>query len=244
MLPGVTAGGGDRLRGSRPRVLRSAPFMLAIAMLTADCSRQPAQPSDCKEAGTESDASERAASADAEVDPDEEFVGPRQRRRIVWLPDAALPLPPSVGVEKVAVISGDVDARAVQRAIRERWWKMRFCYDDALQRNPKLKGKTVVRAVIGPGGVLSDVRNAGSDLPDKAMVACVVAAYSQLSYPSPDGGTATFISAFTFAPHIDVEQVFLTEPPVLLRTADGGIEWQPPRRDSGAPKAQPSPARQ
>jgi hypothetical protein len=57
-----------------------------------------------------------------------------------------------------------------------------------------------VRFVIQMDGSVSDSRDGGSDLPDPETVACVVRAFRDLSFPSPDGGTITVVYPIVFAP--------------------------------------------
>lgn len=42
--------------------------------------------------------------------------------------------------------------------------------------------------IIGRDGAVSSVQSAGSDVPDPAVVSCVVQAFYGLSFPQPEGG--------------------------------------------------------
>jgi hypothetical protein len=57
-----------------------------------------------------------------------------------------------------------------------------------------------VRFVIGRDGAVSNVRNGDSDLPDAAVVRCVVQAYYGLSFPEPEGGIVTVVYPIMFSP--------------------------------------------
>ncbi|HOT08264.1 MAG TPA: AgmX/PglI C-terminal domain-containing protein, partial [Polyangiaceae bacterium] len=57
-----------------------------------------------------------------------------------------------------------------------------------------------VRFVIGRDGAVSQVGNAGSDLPSPEVVQCVTSAFYGLSFPQPDGGIVTVIYPILFTP--------------------------------------------
>jgi hypothetical protein len=78
--------------------------------------------------------------------------------------------------------------------------RFRLCYENGLRRNPKLGGKVSVKFVIGTSGEVTSASDAGSDLPDKTVVGCIVSSFSRLSYPAPEGGIVTVIYPFTFTP--------------------------------------------
>jgi hypothetical protein len=67
-----------------------------------------------------------------------------------------------------------------------------MCYEQGLSRSPKLTGRLSARFVIGRDGSVSEVSNSGSDIPDAAVISCVLSAFSGLSFPQPElGGTVT-----------------------------------------------------
>jgi hypothetical protein len=47
---------------------------------------------------------------------------------------------------------------------------------------------------------VSNVSNGGSDMPDAAVVQCVVRAYYGLSFPQPEGGIVTVVYPIMFSP--------------------------------------------
>ena len=80
-----------------------------------------------------------------------------------------------------------------------RYGKHRLCYEVGLKTNRALAGKVVARFTIAKNGTVSDVKDLGSDLPDKSVVACVLEAYSQLQ-AQLDGGTASVTATVSFEP--------------------------------------------
>ena len=70
-----------------------------------------------------------------------------------------------------------------------------------LTMNPSLAGRVSVRFVIGRDGGVMSAANGGSDLPDPAVVACVVGSFRGLQFPqTEEGGTATVVYPIAFAP--------------------------------------------
>ncbi len=88
----------------------------------------------------------------------------------------------------------------VQRVVRRDFTKIRACYDTALQRNPKLAGKIVVRFIISQdGNVTSASSEPETTLADATAVSGVVDQFKKLSFPQPEGGIVTVVYPLTFA---------------------------------------------
>jgi hypothetical protein len=62
------------------------------------------------------------------------------------------------------------------------------CHAEGLARDPRLEGRVVARFVIGRDGAPVDVANDGSTLPDKQVVACVLAEVGRLRFPPREAG--------------------------------------------------------
>jgi hypothetical protein len=85
-------------------------------------------------------------------------------------------------------VSGVLPAELVQRVVRQNFGRFRSCYEDGLRKNPSLSGRVTARFVIDRAGAVTSAQNGGSDLPDSAVVSCVVSAFYGLSFPAPDNG--------------------------------------------------------
>jgi hypothetical protein len=97
-------------------------------------------------------------------------------------------------------VSGRLPPEVIQRIVRQNYGRFRLCYENGLRNNPNLQGRVSVRFVIGRDGSVSNVGNAGSDLPDPAVVSCVTRAYYGLSFPQPEGGIVTVVYPIMFSP--------------------------------------------
>ena len=96
--------------------------------------------------------------------------------------------------------NGRLPAEVIQRIVRQNFGRMRLCYTNGLRGNPGLQGRVSTKFVIGRDGSVSAARDAGSDLPDQAVVQCVVSSFMALSFPAPEGGIATVTYPLTLTP--------------------------------------------
>lgn len=127
------------------------------------------------------------------------FVGCASRQGTVAnTPSAIAPAPAS------SKVNGRLPPEVIQRTVRARYDVFRRCYEVALGRNAELRGRVVVRFVIGPdGNVTSVIELPETDLPDRAAVACILSEYRGLRFPSPDGGEVTVVYPIMFSPGDD-----------------------------------------
>lgn len=110
-------------------------------------------------------------------------------------------------------VSGRLPPAVVQATVRAAAGQMRACYLAGLARNPELRGKVVVRFVIGRDGktgpVLLVTKEAESsanspklvtDMADSKVSDCVLGVYRGLRFPLPEGGIVTVVYPIEFAP--------------------------------------------
>lgn len=101
--------------------------------------------------------------------------------------------------DSIATISGHVRPEIIQRVVRQNFGRFRFCYEAGLRANPSLEGRVVVKFVIDRTGAVSFSGEAGSDLADAHVVQCVVRAFADLAFPSPEGGLVTVVYPIVFS---------------------------------------------
>ena len=102
--------------------------------------------------------------------------------------------------EPVHVLGGRLPAEVIRRVVRRNHGRFRACYEKALSADPNLEGRVAIRFVIGRDGAVSAVSNAGSDIPNSAVVQCVARAFHKLSFPSPEDGIVSVTYPLTFQP--------------------------------------------
>ena len=97
-------------------------------------------------------------------------------------------------------VSGRLPREVVRRIVRQNHGRFRQCYELGLERNPSLEGRIRIRFVIDREGSVTNVANAGGDLPDAEVVECMKRVFRRLSFPQPDGAIVTVVYPFTFSP--------------------------------------------
>ncbi len=110
------------------------------------------------------------------------------------------PKPLSVRPEPISGSNGRLPADVIQRIVRQNFGRFRLCYEGGLRGNPSLTGRVATKFVIGRDGAVSYASDGGSDLPDQAVVACVVRSFHSLSFPAPEGGIATVTYPIVLTP--------------------------------------------
>jgi TonB family protein len=120
-----------------------------------------------------------------------EGVG-KLRTRTAKVPD------PILGV---ASVRGQLDKEIIRRIVRRHINEVKYCYDQALARSPKLDGRLVTQFTIsGSGQVLASVVQS-STLGSPAVEMCVVNAIKRWQFPAPEKGGLVIVSyPFTFSP--------------------------------------------
>ncbi len=88
----------------------------------------------------------------------------------------------------------------VQGVVRQNFARMSACYGVGLRDKPTLHGRVAVKFVIGEDGSVQLAQDAGSQLPDEAVVNCVVRNFQVLTFPPPEGGKVTVTYPLVFAP--------------------------------------------
>ena len=98
------------------------------------------------------------------------------------------------------VVSGRLPSEVIQRIVRQNFGRFRMCYENGLRSNPNLQGRVAVSFVIGTDGSVGSASNGGSDLPDSAVVSCVVRSFGGLGFPQPEDGVVKVTYPIMFTP--------------------------------------------
>lgn len=110
------------------------------------------------------------------------------------------PKAPRITPVGMTTMNGRLPSEVIQRIVRQNYGRFRVCYEAGLRSNPSLTGRVSVRFVIGRDGGVSQVGNAGSDMPDSSVIQCVSSAFYGLSFPEPQGGIVTVVYPIMFTP--------------------------------------------
>lgn len=75
---------------------------------------------------------------------------------------------------------------------------LRACYQDGLQRRAALSGRVTVQFTIDKNGKVKNAKDAGSTMPDKSVVKCVVKGIASIEFPAPESGMADVVYPIDF----------------------------------------------
>jgi hypothetical protein len=115
-------------------------------------------------------------------------------------PDLRFAMGHPMKVEVKDVVVAGLDEKAVRAAVEPILGRIRVCYAGGLKRNPNLQGRIAVRLRTNAQGKPSHVENGGSEVPDSAVVACVVKQAATIELPAPTApeGVTTVSFLLTF----------------------------------------------
>ena len=95
---------------------------------------------------------------------------------------------------------GRLPPEVIQTVVRQSFGAFRACYERGQKVNTGLRGTVAVSFVIARDGSVQSASDHGSTLPDASVVQCVVAGFSSLAFPPPQGGYVTVVYPIEFAP--------------------------------------------
>jgi hypothetical protein len=100
----------------------------------------------------------------------------------------------SIQTGNVAVL-GAIDKELVRRVIQEHASQIRYCYEQELQRDPRLEGKVVVKWIINGDGHASGAQvDAGTTLASERVHRCMMDRIQSWEFPKPKGGGIAVIT--------------------------------------------------
>jgi outer membrane biosynthesis protein TonB len=106
----------------------------------------------------------------------------------------------SVAAEEAEVDSSDIDQSKLGAFVRARMGLIKACYENALKRNPSLKGKISIRFTILETGGLADVTAAQNSVGAPEVAACIVNTMRGWRTQFRPSGPVTVEYPFVFQP--------------------------------------------
>jgi TonB family protein len=97
-----------------------------------------------------------------------------------------------------AKVSGYLSREQVDRVVRANQAAIKYCFESALQRAPKLNGAINVQWRIDRQGRVASARVAKSTLGDAGVEGCIVRQVKRWQFPTPDGGEVDVTYPFLF----------------------------------------------
>jgi len=106
----------------------------------------------------------------------------------------------SVAAEEAEIDSADIDQQKLGAFVKARFGLIKACYENALKRNPTLKGKISIRFTILETGGLSDIVAAGNSLGSPEVAACIMNTMRTWRTQFRPSGPVTVEYPFVFTP--------------------------------------------
>lgn len=102
-------------------------------------------------------------------------------------------------IKRAAADKGRIDPKAASKVFRNFNIAMKRCYERALKRNPGLEGGVMLTVRVGTNGKVISSRASAASLNDRMVFTCMEALTRKMTFPKPDGGTATVRKKFKFS---------------------------------------------
>jgi outer membrane biosynthesis protein TonB len=106
----------------------------------------------------------------------------------------------SVAAEEAEVDSADIDQQKLAAFVRARMGGVKACYENALKRNPSLKGKISIRFTILETGGLSDLNASVNSVGSPEVAQCIIATMRSWRTQFRPSGPVTVEYPFVFTP--------------------------------------------
>jgi hypothetical protein len=97
-----------------------------------------------------------------------------------------------------ARVSGFLSAEQINRVVQANRAAIKYCFETALQRSPRLQGAVHAQWRIDRKGMVSTTRVAKSTLDDAKVEGCILRQIKRWKFPEPDGGEVDVVYPFIF----------------------------------------------
>ena len=91
---------------------------------------------------------------------------------------------------------GKIEASDVQRVFKRRKGAIKHCYEQALKKDPTVKGKVTIRFTIGPAGRITSISIKDNSTGSASIGSCIKGKVKSWKFPPPEGGSVTFSYPF------------------------------------------------
>jgi TonB family protein len=106
----------------------------------------------------------------------------------------------TVATETAEIDSADIDQGKLGAFVRARMGLIKACYENALKRNPNLKGRVVIRFTILETGGVADVTSSQNTLATPEVAACIANTMRSWRTQFHPSGPVTVEYPFLFTP--------------------------------------------
>jgi outer membrane biosynthesis protein TonB len=106
----------------------------------------------------------------------------------------------SVAAEEAEVDSAEIDQQKLASFIKARMGLIKACYENALKRNPNLKGKIAIRFTILETGGLADLETVANTMGSADVASCITSTMRSWRTQFKPSGPVTVEYPFVFSP--------------------------------------------
>jgi len=93
-----------------------------------------------------------------------------------------------------AEVQGAMDRDIIRRIVRAHINEVRYCYNQGLARDPRLRGRVAIQFTIGGTGRVPSAVVQETTLADPAVGNCVAHSVRRWTFPQPDGGGSVIVT--------------------------------------------------
>jgi hypothetical protein len=86
----------------------------------------------------------------------------------------------------------------VEEVVQAGFGLFAHCYREGIARHPRLSGSVRLRMVIGRDGLVDEIADASSEIPDTEIIDCVAEGFFALRFPKPRKGTVRLTYRIVF----------------------------------------------
>jgi hypothetical protein len=94
--------------------------------------------------------------------------------------------------------TGNLPREVIQEVVRQDSAGLLRCYKRGLGEAAELQGHVTIVFVIANSGAVIDATNGNSDLPNAAVIACVIKDFASLRFPAPSEGEVHVVFPLQF----------------------------------------------
>jgi outer membrane biosynthesis protein TonB len=91
-------------------------------------------------------------------------------------------------------VQGSMDPELIRRVVRSHHDQLKYCYDNALTRNPKLTGKVSVKWIITEAGTVASSNVVSSSTNTPELDRCIAGRVLTWIFPKPKGGGVAVVT--------------------------------------------------
>ena len=90
--------------------------------------------------------------------------------------------------------AGALDKDIIRRIVRAHINEVRYCYNQALARDPNAKGRVAVQFTIGGTGKVPSAVVQETTMKDAGVGNCIAQAVKRWTFPKPEGGGSVIVT--------------------------------------------------